>query len=359
MSRRVFRSAFFFLLIFIQASLSQNIGGVLRGQIRDTQGRPVAGVSIAIKETGASATSDAKGQFTIATPSGQPARIEFSARGYFPLAQTVDAAQIQLLEVTLTAAPLVKQEAHVTAPRLDIPLAENPAAASVVGAERLGTMPRTVAAEEALVSVAGVKVDNQANQERVHVSIRGQGILTERGVRGIGVLLDGLPLNDPSGFAPDLFDVDWTGVEEVHVVRGPVAFLYGGGSSGGVIDIATVAGEGQGHSTAALSGGSNTFYKGHYDYAGKLGSAPAYLSIARAEGEGYRVHTRFYGDNVYGKVAFHPTSRLHLNVIGSGTGYFNQNPEGLNLEQVQEDPRQPNPDSLTYNEYQKTKRASG
>ncbi len=54
----------------------------------------------------------------------------------------------------------------------------------------------------------GVKVDNQADGERVHLSIRGQGILTETGIRRIKVVLDGLPLNDPTGFAPDLFDVD-------------------------------------------------------------------------------------------------------------------------------------------------------
>jgi hypothetical protein len=45
---------------------------------------------------------------------------------------------------------------------------------------------------EGAVDLNGVKVDNQADGERVHVSIRGEGLLTERGVRGIKVLLDGL-----------------------------------------------------------------------------------------------------------------------------------------------------------------------
>ena len=100
-------------------------------------------------------------------------------------------------------------EIVVRAPRMDIPLKENPAATTVVQGEALATLPKTIGAEEALKLVPGVKVDNQADGERVHMSIRGQGILTERGIRGIKVLLDGLPLNDPTGFAPDLFDVDW------------------------------------------------------------------------------------------------------------------------------------------------------
>jgi outer membrane receptor protein involved in Fe transport len=130
-------------------------------------------------------------------------------------------------------------EVVVMAPRVGVPVKENPSAASVVTEEQLEVLPRSIGAEEALRLVPGVKVDNQADGERVHLSIRGQGLLTERGVRGIKVLLDGIPLNDPSGFAPDLFDVDWANVQRIEVIRGPSSALYGSGSSGGVINITT------------------------------------------------------------------------------------------------------------------------
>jgi hypothetical protein len=97
--------------------------------------------------------------------------------------------------------PRVEFEVLVTAPRMDIPLKENPWATSVVSEKTLESMPRSVGAEEALQLTPGLKVDNQADGERVHLSIRGQGLLTERGIRGIAVLLDGIPLNDPSGSA--------------------------------------------------------------------------------------------------------------------------------------------------------------
>ena len=108
----------------------------------------------------------------------------------------------------------------------------------------------------------GVRVDNQADGERVHISIRGIGVLTERGIRGIKVLMDGLPLNDPTGVAPDLFDVDWSTVDHVEVLRGPAAALYGGGGSGGVINIVTRDG-GSGPARGLASGefGSYSFYK--------------------------------------------------------------------------------------------------
>jgi iron complex outermembrane recepter protein len=106
-------------------------------------------------------------------------------------------------------------------------------------------------------------------------------------------------------------------------------------------------------------GGSNDFYKGHADYLRRIGDKALTLSAGRAASSGYRVHTNFYGDNISGKLSMKPRPDFQLNLIALGTGYFNQNPEGLNLEQVQQDPRQPNPDALTFNEYMKTKRGMG
>ena len=112
-------------------------------------------------------------------------------------------------------------------------------------------------------SCPGVKVDNQADGERVHLSIRGQGILTERGTRGIKALVDGIPLNDPSGFVPDFFDIDWATVHRIEILRGPAAAFYGSGSSGGILNILTRdGGPAPVAANAYLSGGSFGFYQG-------------------------------------------------------------------------------------------------
>lgn len=130
-------------------------------------------------------------------------------------------------------------EVVITAPRMTLPLKEIPFSTSIVAPEVLRDLPRSVAIDEPLKLVPGVKIDNQANGSRVHLSIRGQGILTERGIRGIKILLDGIPINDPTGFAPDFFDVDFNTVERIEILRGPAASLYGGSASGGIINIIT------------------------------------------------------------------------------------------------------------------------
>jgi iron complex outermembrane receptor protein len=253
--------------------------------------------------------------------------------------------------------PITLRPIVVTAPRIEVPLRENPAATQVVGVERLDLMPRGISVEEAVALVPGVKVDNQANGRRVHLSIRGQGILSERGIRGTKVLLDGLPLNDPSGFAGDLYDVDWPTVDRVEVQRGPGASLYGGGSAAGVLNIRTADG-GPALLSLLASGtyGSNGFRRTTGQLGGTANEVNYRASYTHTQGDGYRVHTAFHGDNLYAKAHFSPSAGLHLTPVLAYTAFFNENAEGLNLRWLAQDRRQANPDAVTFNEYLNTRR---
>jgi len=258
------------------------------------------------------------------------------------------------------APPAASAQIMVTAPRMEIPLRENPGATSVVGVETiLKTTSKSIAADEALKLVPGVKVDNQADGERVHLSIRGQGLLTERGIRGIKILLDGLPLNDPTGFAPDLYDVDWATVQRVEVFRGPTSALWGGGGAGGVINIVTRDGEPHQDPVDIAGGvGTGAFWKVLGETGGVSGPMNYRVSASRTMGNAYRDHAAYYATNLYGKFGFTVGSSTHLTAIVAGTSFFNENAEGLNAQQMAENRRMANPDSLTYNEYQQTRRAT-
>jgi iron complex outermembrane receptor protein len=251
-------------------------------------------------------------------------------------------------------------EIIITAPRIGIPLKGLPFSTTVVPGENIRAVPRSVAMDEPLKLVPGVKVDNQANGSRVHLSIRGQGILTERGIRGIKILLDDIPLNDPTGFAPDFFDVDFNDVNRIEVLRGPAASIYGGGASGGIINILTrepldapLSADG------ALTLGSNNFWKAFTRIEGGSGSASYQGSLSRTMGDGYRDHTHFRGKNFYAKATYAPAGSFRLTPILSWSDYYHENPEGINLSQYGDDPRQANPDAIPYNEYLQTERTTG
>ena len=249
-------------------------------------------------------------------------------------------------------------EVVVSANRLPILLKNNPGAISLVTPEILAIMPKGIGAEEAMRLIPGVRIDNQHDGERVHVSIRGQGILTERGLRGIGVLIDGIPVNDPSGFAPDLYDVDWGTVSKIEVLRGPSASLYGGGGAAGVLNIST--GDGGPKSIGGelnQTFGSNGFSKSLLQLDGSHENIDYRVSYSRTDGDGYRDHQAFWGNKIYEKINFNPSKKLALTQIVSHTDYFQQNPEGLNIGQF-DNLRQANPDANPFNEYQKTNRTT-
>ena len=246
----------------------------------------------------------------------------------------------------------------VTANRMPIVLKNTPGAISLVTPKTLAIMPKTIGAEEALRLVPGVRIDNQHNGERVHMSIRGQGILTERGLRGIGIVLDGIPINDPSGFAPDLYDVDWETVEKIEVLRGPSAGLYGSSGAAGILNISTKNGGNKPFGGAfSQAFGSNGFYKTFVQVNGTKSTNDYRISYSREAGNGYRDHQAFWANKLYEKLGFQVSKKLSVTQILSHTDYFHQNPEGLNLEQL-DNPKQANPDACPFNEYQKTNRTT-
>jgi iron complex outermembrane receptor protein len=255
-------------------------------------------------------------------------------------------------------------EITVTAPRVEIPLKDNPAATTVVETPILDALPRTVGIDEALKLVPGVRVDNQADGERVHLYIRGEGILTERGTRGIKTLVDGIPINDPSGYIPDFYDIDWAAVRRLEVLRGPAAAFYGSGSSGGILNILTCDGAPEPVAAGVdLIRGAFGLKKGYAQIGGTSGLLNYSLTGSMLTGDGYRDWSAYKGDIARGKFAFDISPKIKVTAVAGWTDYYNQNPEGLNLDWFSADPkvlrRQANPDSASKNEFQRTGRATG
>ena len=233
----------------------------------------------------------------------------------------------------------------------------------VVETPILKTMPRSIAIDEVMKLVPGVRVDNQADGERVHLSIRGEGILTERGTRGIRTIVDGIPLNDPSGYVSDFYDVDWATVRRIEVLRGPAGAFYGSSSSGGIINILTRDGGPDPVSgSATLVRGAYGLKKGQAEMGGTTGIMNYSLTGSMLTGDGYRDQSDYKADNARGKFAFTLSPAVKITAILGWTDFTNGNPEGLNLDWFSADPkvlrRRANPDAYAFNEYQKTQRVT-
>ena len=252
-------------------------------------------------------------------------------------------------------------EVVVSALRINIPLRQIPAAISVVPNAQLNAMSKTISADDALRLVPGVRVDNGSGGSRVHVYMRGQGVLTESGFRGIGVYVDGISLNTPGGFCPDLYDVDWETVKNVEVVKGLSASLYGASATGGIINITTKDGGSKPvNSSLYASAGSNGFWKILGQVDGTQGNVNYRISYSHVQSHGYREHQSYLGDNLSEKMTWTPSAKLKVTQLLTYTSYFNQNSEGINLSRYDTvGHRAANTDAVRYNEFHKTQRLMG
>ncbi len=124
--------------------------------------------------------------------------------------------------------------------RTPLPPARAPYAVSVAGEDEVRRARPGLALDEALGGIPGVQVDNRHNYalgERI--SVRGFGARAQFGVRGVRVLLDGIPATLPDG-QTTLNHVDVGTLERVEVVRGPASALYGN-AAGGVVQLTSAA----------------------------------------------------------------------------------------------------------------------
>ena len=252
-------------------------------------------------------------------------------------------------------------EIVITAMRLNMPRREIPAAISFVTPRQLGAMSKPISADDALRLVPGVRIENGSSGSRVHVYMRGLGVLTESGFRGIGVLVDGISLNTPGGFAPDLYDVDWETVKNVEVVKGLAASLYGTSATGGLINITTKSGGDKPvNGSFYTSAGSNGFWKVLGQVDGTKKDVNYRISYSHMQGHGYRLHQAYKADNFSEKLTWTSSARVKVTQLLTYTSYFNQNSEGINLGRYDTvGHNAANTDAVRYNEFHKTQRLTG
>jgi iron complex outermembrane receptor protein len=252
-------------------------------------------------------------------------------------------------------------EVIITSPRTNVPLNQVPSSISIVSFDQLNRMGKSIAADEALRLVPGIKIDNGTGGSRVHLYIRGQGVLSERGFRGIGILIDGITINDPGGYAPDLYDVDWATVKNVEVIKGLAASMYGGCANGGVVNITTIEGGPKPVNVTLMGmGGSYGYMKTLAQIDGTKDKVNYRISYSHNQGFGYRVHQAFRGDNFSKKLTWSPTNKVKITQLLSFTTYFNQNSDGINLGRYDTVGYQAaNTDAIPFNEFQKTQRLTG
>ena len=195
---------------------------------------------------------------------------------------------------------------------------------------------QNVSIKERLLQVPGVYVQNAYNfAQDARISIRGFGANAAFGIRGIKLMVDGIPETTPDGTGQlDNLNLDQIG--EVNVIRGSASSLFGNASGGAIIlnsnqfeknyfTYQSMSGS-YGFLSESLSGGIN---KGQTTYQG---------NVRFFESAGFRDHSQFRQLNARFAVNHQFSNRLSAVFIAE----FVDSPEakdagGLTLEEAEMD----------------------
>ncbi len=185
-------------------------------------------------------------------------------------------------------------------------------------------------ADEALWYLPGVYAVNPYNfSQDLRISVRGFGARSAFGVRGLKILLDGVPATTPDGQSQlDHFDPQQFAA--VEMISGSAGSLYGN-ASGGVIDFRSQVLD-QNTLGGSVTLGSNGLRKYALRAAKVDSSSTVQGSLTYQSFDGYRHHSR--GKNAMGNLAWlkkieEGELNIRLNLTHSPEA---QDPGGINLE---------------------------
>jgi iron complex outermembrane receptor protein len=190
----------------------------------------------------------------------------------------------------------VRELPEITVTRAPEPLDRVPYAVGVLDRNAMQRGQQTVGVDEALNNLPGVVVSNRYNYSLdQRISIRGFGSRSNFGVRGLKILLDGVPQTLPDGQS-QLTNIDFANIDRAEVLRGASSSLYGN-ASGGVISFQTEqAAPGPFAQRVRVQGGSgkgeeDNFYKWQSWTSGRSGSISGTLSLSQFKADGFRQHS--------------------------------------------------------------------
>ena len=149
-----------------------------------------------------------------------------------------------------------------------------------------------ISLQDYLTAVPGLYAQNTQNfAQDLRLSIRGFGARSGFGIRGIQLIVDGIPETTPDGQG-QLDNLPLGIIKSLTVLRGPASSFYGN-ASGGVIQINTLDDFKDNFVRLRLQGGSYSSRNLVATVGLKKNNTKAVFYQNHTESEGYRNHSKF------------------------------------------------------------------
>lgn len=229
------------------------------------------------------------------------------------------------------------------------PLSAFPGAVTIIDGEALRAGQRRVDLSETLSQVPGLTVrDRQNHAQDLQIQSRGFGARSTFGIRGLRLVVDGVPASATDGqgqaanFALDTLD-------RIEVLRGPLALQVGNAAGGAIVGYSEL----EGAAFRAIDGwaGSRDSHRvgarvqgGQIDAAWRWRAHGSHFATA-----GERVHSRARRQQAGLVIDGTPAERRRLRLVVDGLHQpHTQDPLGLTREAWQRDPYTTDPVALRF-----------
>ena len=250
----------------------------------------------------------------------------------------IDTTQIKNIETVTVAAPKIKTEIN----RIPIPIFK-------YVADPIQNSQQQLSLQEYIYNVPGLISMNANNYAQdLRISIRGFGARAAFGIRGIKIMVDGIPETTPDGQG-QVDNLNIGIVQSIEIIRGPSSALYGN-ASGGVISINTINEFQNNYVNAGLTFGSFNFQQYQITSGFKIKNTKYILHGSRNTANGYRAHSGFENNNFNGRIFHEINKKAKINfLINYANSPSAEDPGGINAAAVENDRKQAREQNITFN----------
>jgi outer membrane receptor protein involved in Fe transport len=212
-------------------------GGRLEGKVSDTSGGPLPGAHVSVEgPVFKDVTAGAGGVFRVSDLKPGEYKVRASLQGFKAAEAAVKVAAGEMAGVALSLEVGREETMVVTATRAEMRLADAPAAVTVIDSAQLEAEPSRSWAD-VLRSVPGINAVQTSARDMVITSRQASSFFAGSEM----VLVDGRPLffDFFNIVFWDLASVGMRDLDQVEVLRGPAAVMWGSNAATGVINMIT------------------------------------------------------------------------------------------------------------------------
>ncbi len=324
----------------------------LAGRVTAGGGAPIANAVVLVGRTGRRVVTDADGRFAVGSLAAGVYRLTVSRLGY----GTVD-VDVQVpraagdLTIVLERTALAIEGLTVFGSREELDevrqrLRAVPGAVSLIESAELRAT-RQANFQDVLRLTPGVWVQPRFGAaDESQLSVRGSGLRNNFHLRGVNLLVNGMPYRNADGFT-DFESLELLTTENIQVYKGGNALRFGGSTLGGAINLETKTGYNAEPVQAFVEGGAYGFAKAQGSSGGVLDDADYYVSYARTRVDGYRDFADQERDRVNAHLGWVLSPKVDLRTFYFFAHVNEDLPGSLTREEFDADPRQANAENVT------------